>query len=169
MLTIVSDLLLTDAFLIKGQVDNKYTRLSQLLDEYRKYFLKVRNATLVDLKSRNRIETPLLHVNVDEILVAHEFLESAGDPHAARLATDVANRQRVRVFYTGNLNVEIAGYIRPGAYEADDRATRRFFVMHKPELRGMKVDEDQDLELLSHLSYAILNKTRLSYLYDFNE
>ena len=32
MTTIVSDLLLTDAFLIKGQVENKYTRLSQLLE-----------------------------------------------------------------------------------------------------------------------------------------
>jgi len=169
MLTIASDLLLTDAFLIKGQVENKYTRLSQLLDEYRKYFLKVRDATLVDLNSRNRIETPLLHVNVDEILLAHEFIESAGDPHAAALATDTIRRQRVRAFYTGNLNVEIAGYVRSGSYEADDRSTRRFFVMHKPEVRGMKVNGDKDLELLAKLPYAILNKTRLSYIYDFNE
>lgn len=169
MLTIVSDLLLTDAFLIKGQVENKYTRLSQLLDEYRKYFIKVRDATLVDLNSRNRIETPLLHVNVDEILLAHEFIESAGDPHAAKLATDTSTRRRVRAFYTGNLNVEIAGSVRDGAYEADDQSTRRFFVMHKPEVRGMKIAGDTDLELLKALPYVILNKTRLSYIYDFNE
>jgi len=168
MLTIVSDLLLTDAFLIKGQVENKYTRLSQLLDEYRKYFVRVRDATLIDLNSRDRINTPLLHVNVDEILLAHELIETAGDPHAARLAHD-ANVQRVRAFYTGNLNVEIAGQVRPGCYEADDRATRRFFVMQKPEVRGMKIDGDRDLELLKGLPYAILNKTRLSYVYDFNE
>jgi hypothetical protein len=168
MLTIVSDLLLTDAFLIKGQVENKYTRLSQLLDEYRKYFIKVRDATLIDLNSRDRISTPLLHVNVDEILVAHELIETAGDPHAARLAVD-DTFQRVRAFYTGNLNVEIAGHVRPGSYEADDRSTRRFFVMQKPEVRGMKLDGDRDLELLKGLSYAILNKTRLSYVYDFNE
>ena len=85
MMTIVSDLLLTDAFLIKGQVENKYTRLSQLLDEYRKYFVKVRDATLIDLNSRDRINTPLLHVNVDEILLAHELIETAGDPHEAKL------------------------------------------------------------------------------------
>lgn len=168
MLTIVSDLLLTDAFLIKGQVENKYTRLSQLLDEYRKYFIKVRDATLIDLKSRDRIQTPLLHVNVDEVLLAHEFIEAAGDPHAAKLATEGINYQRVRAFYTGNLNVEIAGDVRPGCYEADDRSTRRFFVMQKPDVRGMKLDDDQDLELLKGLPYAILNKTRLSYVYDFN-
>lgn len=168
MLTIVSDLILTDAFLIKGQVENKYTRLSQLLDEYRKYFIKVRDATLVDLNSRDRIQAPLLHVNVDEILLAHELIESAGDPHAARLADEAVRYQRVRTFYTGNLNVEIAGLVRPGSYEADDRSTRRFFVMQSPDVRGMKLDGDQDLGLLKKLPYAILNKTRLSYIYDFN-
>ena len=170
MLTIVSDLLLTDAFMIKGQVENKYTRLSQLLDEFRKYFIKVRDATLIDLNSRDRIHTPLLHVNVDEVLLAHELIETAGDPHAARLtAADGVQYQRVRTFYTGNLNVEVAGLVRPGCYEADDRSTRRFFVMQRPEVRGMKLDGDRDLELLSGLSYAILNKTRLSYVYDFND
>lgn len=170
MLTIVSDLLLTDSFLIKGQVENKYTRLSQMLDEYRKYFLRVRNATLVDLNSRDRINTPLLHVNVDEILVAHELIDEAGDPHQKQLATPPQDQtfHRVRVFYTGNLNVEVAGEVRPGSYEADDRSSRRFFIMNKPEIRGMKLDGDQDLGLLSELPYAILNKSRLSYIYDFN-
>ncbi len=167
MLTIVSDLLMTDAFLIKGQVEGKYTRLSQLLDEHRKYFIKVRDATLIDLKSRDRIQTPLLHVNIDEILLAHELIETAGDPHAA-LLTDRIKYQRVRTFYTGNLNVEIAGEVRPGCYEADDRSTRRFFVMRTPELRGMNLDGDRDLGLLKSLEYAILNKSRLSYVYDFN-
>ena len=41
MLTLVSDILLTDTFLIKGTVEDKYTRLSQVLDEHRKFFLKV--------------------------------------------------------------------------------------------------------------------------------
>ncbi len=168
MLTIVSDLLLTDAFLIKGQVENKYTRLSQLLDEYRKYFIKVKDATLIDLNSKDRIQTPMVHINVDEILLAHEFIEQAGDPMAARLAEGIPEQQRVRAFYTGNLNVEVAGMVRPGCYEADDRSTRRFFVMQKPDIRGMKIEEDDDLKLLKDLPYAILNKTRLSYVYDFN-
>lgn len=167
-LTIVSDLILTDAFFIKGQVENKYTRLSQLLDEYRKYFVRVRDATLIDLRSRDRIQTPLLHVNVDEILLAHELIETAGDPHAARLTHEGMKLQRVRAFYTGNLNVEIAGEVRQGCYEADDRSTRRFFVMRKPEVRGMDLQGDRDLQLLEGLSYCILNKTRLSYVYDFN-
>lgn len=168
MLTIVSDLLLTDSFLIKGRVENKYTRLSQMLDEHRKYFLRVRDATLVDLNTRDRIETPLLQVNVDEILLAHELLDGAGDPSLAQLGKAGIPYQRVRVFYTGNLNVEIAGEIKPGCYEADDRFSRRFFVMRKPSVRGMDFGGDKDLELLKEIDYAILNKTRLSYVYDFN-
>jgi len=167
MLTIVSDLLLTDSFLIKGNVENKYTRLSQILDEHRKYFLKVRDATLVDLKTCERIQTPLLHVNVDEILLAHELLDEAGDRHMKQM-TKETELHRVRVFYTGNLNVEIAGYVRPCAYEIDDHVTRRFFVLRKPAIRGFKDRGDQDLKLLDNLSYAILNKHRLSYIYDFN-
>ena len=168
MLTIVSDLFLTDSFLIKGQVENKYTRLSQLLDEYRKYHLKIRNATLVDLGTQDRIQTPLLHINIDEILLAHEFLDNAGDPFAAQLAAEAKEAHRVRVFYTGNLNVEIAGNVRPGSYEVDDHSTRRFFVMSNPEVRGLKYKGDRDLKLLKDMPYAILNKSRVSYIYDFN-
>ncbi len=169
MLTLCSDLFLTDAFLIKGNVENKYTRLSKLLDEHRKYFLRVRDVTLIDLNSRERIQTPLLHMNVDEVLLAHEFLDEAGDSVRADLARGQENGlQRVRVFYTGNLNVEVAGSILPGAYEVNDKATRRFFVMRNPQLRGFRDHDDEELRALLDLPYAILNKARLSYVYDFN-
>lgn len=168
MLTIVSDLFLTDSFLIKGEVERKYARLSQMLDEHRKYFLKVRNATLVDLNTCDRIQTPLLHVNMDEILLAHEFLDVAGDPQQANSAKDQSTN-KVRVFFTGHLNIEVGGEVRPGSYECDDRATRRFFVLRNPTVRGFNAREDKDLSLLLKLPYVIINKTRLSYVYDFND
>ncbi|MCP3920906.1 MAG: hypothetical protein GY711_35710 [bacterium] len=167
MLTLCSDLFLTDSFLIKGNVENKYTRLSKLMDEHRKYFLKIRDATLIDLNSCQQIKTPLLHMNVDEVLAAHEFLDEAGDG----TRRDLAQKQdlnRVRVFFTGNLNIEIAGEIRSQAYEISDKATRRFFVMRTPKLRGFKDHGDGDLKKLAGLEYLILNKERLSYIYDFN-
>ena len=168
MMTIVSDLFLTDSFLIKGEVQNKYARLSNLLDEHRRYFLKVRNATLVDLNTCDRITTPVLHVNLDEILLAHEFLDTASDPRQAELFKD-QKLNKVRLFFTGHLNVEVGGEVRPSSYEVDDRATRRFFVMRNPALRGFNTREDKDLGLLSRMSYVIINKTRLSYVYDFNQ
>ena len=170
MLTIVSDLFLTDAFLIKGNVENKYTRLSKLLDEHRKYFLRIRDVTLIDLNSRERITTPLLHMNVDEVLCAHEFVDEAGDGHRAEMANHDEDQglNKVRVFYTGNLNVEIAGDIRSNAYEISDKATRRFFVMRNPTVRGFKDHGDNELKQMFSLPYLILNKERLSYIYDFN-
>lgn len=167
MLTICSDLLLTDAFLIKGSVDHKYARLSQVLDECRRYFLKVRDATLVDLRTTQRIQTPLLHVNLDEILLAHEFLDEAGDAHARAIARQV-ELHRIRAFYTGSLNLEVAGMVRPKSYEVTDHASRRFFVVRNPKVLGLDDRGDTDLAKLGQLSYAILNKTRLSYIYDFN-
>ncbi len=169
MLTLCSDLFLTDAFLIKGNVENKYTRLSRMLDEHRKTFLRIRDVTLIDLNSRERIQTPLLHMNVDEVLMAHEFLDEAGDSPRANMAREHGETlQQVRVFYTGNLNVEIAGSIQPGSYEMTDRSSRRFFVMRNPKLRGFEDHGDQDLAGLTNLPYAILNRVRLSYIYDFN-
>jgi hypothetical protein len=167
MLTIVSDLFLTDSFLIKGEIENKYTRLSSLLDEHRRYFLKVRNATLVDLNTCDRITTPVLHVNMDEILLAHEFLDTANDPRQAELFKN-QKFNKVRVFFTGHLNLEVGGEVRPNSYEVDDRATRRFFAMRNPVLRGFNTRDDEDLTLLTKMSYVIVNKTRLSYIYDFN-
>jgi hypothetical protein len=169
MLTIVSDLILTDSFLIKGQVENKYARLSQVFEEWPKAFLRIKDATLVDLGSRDRIQTPLVHVNMEEILVAHEFLDSTSDPTLAKMAADTpARTNRVRVFYTGALNVEVAGHVRPGAYELDDKNSNKFFVMTNPELRGMNLEGDRDLETLTRLDWVILNKRRLSYVYDFS-
>lgn len=167
MLTIVSDLLLTDCFLIKGNVEHKYTRLSQVLDEHRRYFVRVRDATLIDLKSHDRIKTPLVHVNVDEILFAHEYIDEAGDEHR-RMLTSKQELHRVRMFYTGNLNVELSGLVRPGSYEADDHIARRFLVMRNPTVRGFDAGGDEELEGLKALPYLIVNKLRLSYVYDFN-
>lgn len=166
-MTMVSDMFLTEGFLIKGTVENKYTRLSKLLDEHRKYFLRLRDVTLIDLNSTDRINTPLLHMNVDEIILAHEYLDEAGDGTRKELAR-AQDLQRVRVFHTGALNVEIAGEIRPTSYEVSDKATRRFFVMREPTFRGFNDRGDEELAELHELSYAIINKARLSYIYDFN-
>jgi hypothetical protein len=73
------------------------------------------------------------------------------------------------VFFTGHLNIEVGGEVRPGSYEVDDRATRRFFVMRNPQLRGFNSRGNDDLGQVKDLSYLIINKTRLSYIYDFNE
>jgi hypothetical protein len=40
--------------------------------------------------------------------------------------------------------------------------------MRSPVVRGFNERGDPDLKLITKLPYAILNKLRLSYIYDFN-
>ncbi len=40
--------------------------------------------------------------------------------------------------------------------------------MREPKLRGFKDQGDADLKSVLEMPYAILNKERLSYVYDFN-
>ena len=40
--------------------------------------------------------------------------------------------------------------------------------MRNPVLRGFKDRDDPELKALHKMEYAILNKERVSYLYDFN-
>lgn len=166
--SIVTDLLLTDAFLIKGSVDNKSKRLSDHLDQTRANFISVRDATLVDIKSRNIIKTPRILVNIDRIVLAHEFLD-ASDFYLKKIAEATGRTHvSIRAFHVGSVNFEIAGEIRPGAYETDD-SNRRFFIVESPKIRGIEFQGDDDeLQLLTRLSYLIVAKKRLSYIYDFS-
>lgn len=164
--SVVSDLLLTDSFLIKGTIVKKHTRISKFLDEYERHFLGVQEAKMVDLKTRQKIETPRVFINIDEIIFAHEFLDSAGDYFQKSIAKD-REAVRIRAFYSGSVNLELAGRVRPKAYEADD-VTKRFFVMEAPQLRGLDLEGDEDLAILRNLPYIVVNKTRLAYIYDFN-
>ena len=42
-------------------------------------------------------------------------------------------------------------------------------LIRNPTLRGLEWDGDDDLKLLSNLEYAIMNRERLAYIYDFNK
>jgi hypothetical protein len=166
--TLVTDILLTDAFLIKGVVDPKTKRLSSHLDELRNHFVSVRDASLIDVRSRNVIQTPRILVNVERIVLAHEFLDTASDLFHKNLS---ANRRLtpIRVFHVGAVNFEVAGEARPGSYEVND-PTKRFFVIERPKIRGIDIrGEDDELAVLARLDYVIVSKSRLSYIYDFNE
>ncbi len=166
--TIVTDLLVTDAFLIKGVVEPKPKRLAAFLDEYTSRFVSVRDAKLIDLRNRNTIQTPRILVNLDRIVLAHEFVDAAGDLHQQSLARD-RNLVSIRAFHVGSVNFEIAGDARPGSYDATF-PSKKYFIIERPKIRGIEFQEGHDeLSILRSLDYLIVSKARLSYIYDFNE
>ena len=162
----VEDVFLTDVFLIKGRIANKTKRLSNLLEDYQRQYLQVQDATLVSLRNNEVIRTPTVMVNIDELILAHELVDVAGDEALRRLAGGDAKTNRIRAFYNGSVQFEVAGMIEPGAYESNALTGRRYFTMQKPVVRGLDLDSD-DLSVLRSLEYAILKKDRMAYVYDF--
>ena len=164
--TIVEDLFLTESFLIKGRLAKKYHRLTKMLEDLDRLFLHVEDATMVALRGPEVIRTPSVYVNVKELILAHELVEIAGDPGLKGLAAD-EKTNRVRAFYNGALQFEIAGRTEAGGYEAAHRGGAKYFVMREPVLRGLNLDGHKELASLKGLSYAILQKRKLAYIYDF--
>jgi len=163
--TMVEDVFLTDAFLIKGRLQNKAKRLTNALEDHNRAFLRIQDATMVSLRGGEVIRTPNVLVNVSEVIFAHELLDFGGDDVQRRLAkTDKTTK--VRAFYNGAVQFELAGVIEPGAYEVQPTG-RKYFIMQAPVLRGFNLDHP-DLALLKKLDYAIVRKGKLAYVYDFS-
>lgn len=163
----VEDVFLTDVFLIKGRLANKTRRLSNTLEDCQRQFLEVENATLVSLRNSEVIRTPSVMVNVGELVLAHELVDIAGDEALRRLADPAIKQDRVRAFYNGSVQFEISGRIERGAYESNTVTGRKYFNMQAPVVRGLDFD-NPELRVLKSLSYAILRKDRMAYVYDFS-
>ena len=163
----VEDLFLTDMFLVKGRLPNKNKRLTNLLEDYSRTFLQVLDATLVSLRNNNEvIRSPSVMVNIGEVILAHELVEVAGDETLRRLAIGQGKSSRIRAFYNGVVQFELAGQIEAGAYESQPVVNRRWFIMQKPVVRGLDLAHPE-LALLKNLDYAIVRRDRMAYVYDF--
>jgi hypothetical protein len=163
---LVEDLFLTDAFLIKGRMAQKYHRLTKMLEDVERSFVTIHDAVMISLRSEDVIRAPSVQVNTREIILAHELVEIAGDQSWRHLAQD-RKTVRIRAFYSGGVQIELSGKVEPGAYEPSRGPSRKYFIMQEPTIRGLNLEARPDLRLLKGLSYAIVQKNRLAYIYDF--
>lgn len=164
---IVEDLFLTDAFLIKGRIAHKYQRLTKMLEDAERTFIQIEEATMVSLRGSEVISAPRVLVNRSEIILAHEFVDTASDKSMRQFA---ANEKpvRIRAFYSGSVQLELAGQIEPAAYEPSHNSGRWYFNMQKPQIRGINLDANEQLSVLKSMQYAIVRKSKLAYIYDFS-
>ena len=163
--TIVEDLFLTDSFLIKGRFANKYHRLTKMLEDNGRQFICIEDAVMYALRNGEVVHTPSVLVNTREIILAHELVDVAGDM-TQRILADNQKSVRIRGFYSGAVQLELAGKVDRGAYEPNCGPGRKFFIMQEPVVRGLNLQADGHLDLLKGLSYAIVQKEKLSYIYD---
>jgi len=163
----VEDLFLTDAFLIKGRVAGKYHRLKKVLEDHDRCFLTIEDAMMISLRGNDVVRTPRVQVNIKEIILAHELVDMAGDGVQRQLAQD-DKHHRIRAFYAGGIQLELAGRVSTQAYETSRGAGQKYFTILDPVIRGLNLDGPNDLRLLKNLGYAIVQKSKLSYVYDFS-
>jgi hypothetical protein len=163
----VEDLFLTDAFMIKGRLANKCHRLSKMLEDVERRFVTIEDAMLVALRGNEVVRTPRVLVNTDEIVLAHELVDIAGDQQQRILAANEKSI-KIRAFYSGSVQIEVAGNVEAGAYEPSRGPGRRYFIMQNPKIRGLRYEQCPELALLQKLSYAIVQKHKLAYIYDFS-
>lgn len=163
---IVEDLFLTNGFLVKGRLAHKYRRLTTMLDQAGGSFLSVENVTMVALRGHEVIRTPSLLMNPNEIIFAHELLDVSGDS-AMKLLAEPDKSVHIRAFYNGSVHVELAGKVAPGAYEPSHNGGRPYFIMQRPQVRGLNLKGNEELKVLEGLDYVTIRKDRLAYIYDF--
>ena len=164
----VEDLFLTESFLVKGRLVRKYQRLNKMLEDNERMFIGVEDATMVSLRGNEIIRTPSVLIHRKEIIFAHELVEVAGDNAQKKMAANDKS-VRIRAFYNGAVQVELAGRVEPMAYESlPNTPARRFFVMVEPVLRGLNIEGNPELRCLKGLPYAIVQKDKLAYVYDFS-
>lgn len=163
--SLTEDVFLTDAFLIKGRLVNKSKRLSSQLEDLNRSFLHIEDATMVSLRGSEVISTPTVMVNINEVICAHELLDAAGDDGLRRLAGQ-NKTSRIRAFFNGAVQFEVAGIVEPGAYE-QHFSGRDFFIMQHPVLRGIDIDHPE-MAFLRGLDYVIVRRDKMAYVYDFH-
>ena len=103
----VKDLFLTDTFLIKGYVKTGGRRLTTYLNSHGHQFIEVHDATLIGVSKGDRIVTARAMVNVREVILAHELIESAGDEILRRVSESESDRALVNLYFSGGLPLEV--------------------------------------------------------------
>lgn len=166
MLKFVEDLFLTDSFLIKGRFEAKHGRLSQSLDTWKKNFVPVIDATLIDLKTREQFEAPRVCIAWRELILAHELIDTGSDHFRRQMITE-RSRVPIRAFVAGRTPLELSGEAVAGSYDRGG-LFQRCFILHEPQLRGLACEKHQELRPLAEMHYAIVLRERLSYVYDFS-
>lgn len=164
----VKDLFLTESFLIKGYVKTGGRRLTTFLNTTGGRFIEVHDATLVGVAQGDRIVTARAMVNLDEILIAHELIGSAGDDLLRRLAEPAKDRALVNLYLGGRLALEISGKMLRRAYNRTDLGEQRFLVVTDTAIEGLAGKKPREFAVLKRAPYLIVNRTRIAYVFDYS-
>ncbi len=164
----VKDLFLTESFLVKGHVNTGGRRLTTFLNNMDRKFLEVHDATLVGVTQGDRIVTARAMINVDEILLANELIESAGDESLRQLSDTDGDRALVNLYFSGRLPIEVSGKMLKRAYDRADLGNQDFLVVTETSVEGLSNGKSREFSLIKRAPYLIVNRMRLAYVFDYS-
>lgn len=146
---------------MKGTVRTGGLRLTSFLNAARGRWLQVGDPALLDFERGAERTAGGLVLRLDDVLLAHEYLDLAGDPLRKRLAQpDDAQPRRMHACFRAPSRLEIVGRSNAGA--PDPAGSDEFFVVTEPELLGLDGGCEAAIAALRGLSYAIVNRSQLA-------
>ncbi len=157
------DLLVTDAFCFVGTVEGKVQRLSRLLED-RPPFLSLREASRIDLETGEEVESPQFLVNLEHLVLAHEFVDLSGDEGWKMLSRE-RELARIQVETQGKFSFRLTGLVPRENLAAPLLEERSLFVLRDPEIQARSPLPEKARSLLGKLSYVLLQKRRVSNLF----
>ena len=163
---LVNHLFVTPQFLILGRVNTGGKRLTSFLQSLRKPFLPLEDLTMMRLDRDERILASRGFLRSQEILFAHEFIDLAGDEHLKSLASmDDGDFGTVSFNLNEPRGCEVIGRCKSEAL--NPMLSDGFFVIGKPEFRGLEQRREREFEQLRKLSYGILNRAYVHCFFEY--
>jgi hypothetical protein len=159
------DLLVTDAYFIKGHASSGGQRLSTFLGNTQKPFLEMDEVTLIKLDRSGSLEIPWLLVRIEDILIAYE-IEETGDEGLKVLAEREADKIRVTAHFVATASFQLIGKVRRRALNTDMAPYHDFIVMIDPKIHGFDAKADPEFIVLEDLPYVIINRKRIALILD---
>ena len=156
----LKDLLLTNAFLIKGHINTGGQRLSTFLNNFPRRFLEIEEVTVMDPVQDTHFTTTRMLVRVEEIILAHE-LEETGDESLRHLAGQDRDDTVANIQFSGTTPFQLWGKVSTRAIERDSSGQYDFIVVVEPKILGL-TNKAQDV--LKDLPYLIANKSRMALI-----
>ena len=163
---IVNHLFLTSRFLVKGRVATGGKRLTDLLEMYRRDFLAIDDITLFDVEHGDQVISGRGHLRMEDVLLAHEFLDVSSDDHL-RSMFEKEDHEYVMasMYFRPPGSVEVVGRVRRSILQAT--RPNEFFVVQSPNVKGLNDRSEPDFLRLQQLSYAIVNRSQVHCLFEY--
>jgi len=159
----LKDLLFTEERLIKGHVQTGGQRLSTFLNNSRRRFLEVEEASLIQHDTGDRVQSSLALVRINALLFAYE-MEESGDEGLRTLGGRDRAAVDVHMHLESKIRLSLTGLVRKRALESDTARRHDFLVLENPRIRGFSPEWGPEYALIQSAPYLIVNRDRISII-----